>query len=214
MAGIGIMGLQIARALCETGHEVTALELDHNRAEAMRSELSGTVVEGDCCDPQVLERAGLEGQDAFVALTGRDEDNLVSSLLAKDNFHVGRVVARVNDPRNSWLFGKDWGVDLAMSAPSILLSLVQEATSASPTVNLLDLVTAGVRVVEASVGLSSPLVGLPVGEIQMPDGVIIATVIRSGTPMCADAELVIARGDQLLVVAERAAEGSLDMIFG
>ena len=206
VAGLGVMGFQIAEALKDGGNDVVGVELDHDRAETLRDRLDGNLVEGDCCEPAVLERAGIDGADAFVALTGRDEDNLVASLLAKSSFGVKRVVARINDPRNSWLYDDRWGVDVAMSAPSILLSLVQEATAAAPTVNLMDLATAGVRVVETSLGAASPLCGSTVGSLKLPSGVIVSAVIRSGRAIAAEAGVRLEPGDQLLLVAPRGAE--------
>src|SRR2546423_3040604 len=142
VAGAGIMGLQIATALCEEGAEVTAADIEPDRVERLREILGDDAYEGDCCDPAILERGRLSEHDALLALTGDDEDNLVISFLAKREFGVPRVVARINDPRNSWLFSDLWGVDVAMSAPTILLSLVEEATASRPTVNLMDLATA------------------------------------------------------------------------
>ena len=213
VSGVGIMGLQIARALRAEGNEVTALEISPNRVEKLQSSLEGTVVEGDCCDPAVLERAGLSGHDAFLALTGDDEDNLVSSLLAKTQFNVNRVVARVNDPRNSWLFDERWGVDVAMSAPNILLSLIEEATSARQTVDLMELATAGVRLVEVSIGSSNPNVGRALGSVEVPAGFMVAAVIRGGRPSQASDEVVLEAGDQLLVLVARDAARHVEELF-
>jgi len=213
VAGVGILGYQIARALHADGHEVTALELDDRRALRVRDELDVKLVEGDCSDPQVLERAGIADHDAFLALTGLDEDNLVSSLVAKTRFAVPRVIARINDPSNSWLFDQTWGIDVAMSAPAILVSLVEEATAASEIVNLLDLATAGVRVVETSIGPANPYVGRRLAEVPIPDGVVIATVIRHGQPMAAGDDTELQAGDQVLVVVRREAAASVDDLF-
>ena len=213
MAGVGILGYQIARALHADGHEVTALEVDDRRALRVRDELDVKLVEGDCSDPQVLERAGITDHDAFLALTGLDEDNLVSSLVAKTRFAVPRVIARINDPSNSWLFDQTWGIDVAMSAPAILVSLVEEATAASEIVNLLDLATAGVRVVETSIGPANPYVGRRLAEVPIPDGVVIATVIRHGQPMAAGDDTELQAGDQVLVVVRREAAASVDDLF-
>ena len=213
VAGVGILGYQIARALHADGHEVTALEVDDRRALRVRDELDVKLVEGDCSDPQVLERAGITDHDAFLALTGLDEDNLVSSLVAKTRFAVPRVIARINDPSNSWLFDQTWGIDVAMSAPAILVSLVEEATAASEIVNLLDLATAGVRVVETSIGPANPYVGRRLAEVPIPDGVVIATVIRHGQPMAAGDDTELQAGDQVLVVVRREAAASVDDLF-
>ena len=213
MAGVGIMGHQIAQTLRDEGNEVTAVDIRPERVERLRESLGDSVMEGDCCDPVVLERAHLKGHDALLALTGDDEDNLVTSFLAKTHFDVPRVVARVNDPRNSWLFGPTWGVDVAMSAPNILLSLVEEATSSRATVNLMDLATAGVRVVEASIGPASPYLGRPLGELPVSAGCVVATVVRDGKPLVPRSDTVLVAGDHMLVVVQRGAEDTVDSVF-
>lgn len=213
VAGLGILGSQIAHALTDTGNDVTAMEIDPGRADRARRALGCRVVEGDCSDPAILERGELTGTDAFLALTGSDEANLVASQLAKSQFDIPRVVARINDPRNSWLFDDTWGVDVAMSAPAILVSLVEEATSATPTVSLMDLATARVRVIETSIGPASPFCGRPLREIAVPAGVMIATVIRQGRPLPPEPEAVLDAGDQVLLVAERGAEVTVEQIF-
>jgi trk system potassium uptake protein TrkA len=197
-----------ARSL-DTSTTVTELPF----ASIVRADLSATVIEGDTTDVSVLERAKADEHDAFLALTGVDEDNLVASLMAKRQFDVKRVVARVNDPRNTWLFDKQWGIDVAMSAPAILVSLLEEATASSQTVNLFELATAGVRMVETSIGPSSTLVGRALKDIEVPAGVVIATVVRGGQAMVPDGETCLKSGDQVLVVVDRSADASIEAIF-
>lgn len=213
VAGAGILGLQIARTIEAKGNSVTVVEVSSDRADRVRADLSATVIEGDTTDVSVLERAKADEHDAFLALTGVDEDNLVASLMAKRQFDVKRVVARVNDPRNTWLFDKQWGIDVAMSAPAILVSLLEEATASSQTVNLFELATAGVRMVETSIGPSSTLVGRALKDIEVPAGVVIATVVRGGQAMVPDGETCLKSGDQVLVVVDRSADASIEAIF-
>ncbi len=106
---------------------------------------------GDACEPVLLERAGALTCDLVIAATGRDEDNLVISLLAKRQFGVARVAARVNDAENAWLFDGRWGVDVAVPAATPLISLIEEATGATDTVALLRLSKAGVEVIETAI---------------------------------------------------------------
>jgi len=133
IAGAGAFGSFIAQDLLGQNHEVTVL--DQNKAvvaELTDRQLSCRLVIGDACEPRVLESAGILRADVVIAATGDDEDNLVIALLAHQEFQVPRVVARVNDPRNGWLFSEWWGVDQALSAPDAFLSLVEEKVKSAP----------------------------------------------------------------------------------
>ena len=137
---------------------------------------------GDACEPTVLEDAGALTTDLLVAATGDDEDNLVISLLAKRQFAVPRVAARVNDTDNGWLFDHHWGVDVAVPAATPLISLIEEATGATDTVALLRLSKAGVNVIETAITPHSRAVGHALADITLPAGTVVAAVIRNGEP--------------------------------
>lgn len=125
IAGAGKTGAFLGAKLIND-HEVTLIEVRRDKAERVQSMLSlATVIEGDACEPAVLERAGLQDADLLVAATGDDEDNLVVSMLAHE-FAVDRVVARINHPANEWLFDKEWGIDAALSGPTMLWGVVEK----------------------------------------------------------------------------------------
>lgn len=131
IVGAGKAGAFLAARLLPE-HEVTLIEQRHERVERVRTMLpDANVIEGDACEPDVLERAGLQGADMLVASTGDDEDNLVVAMLAQ-NYAVDRVIARVNHPANEWLFDKEWGVDVAMSAPAVLWGIVEQQCEVPP----------------------------------------------------------------------------------
>ena len=130
IAGAGNVGTFIAADLKEAGHEVILIERDTDLVSKLRKGLDVTWLAADACEVSNLQRAGIDTVDVMVAATGDDEDNLVVSLLAKQEFAVPRVVARVNNPKNHWLFNKSWGVDVAVSTPHLLTALVEEAVSA------------------------------------------------------------------------------------
>ena len=140
IAGGGNVGTFIGGDLAKAGHEVTIVENDSERVAAARKlgEPAGvTWVEADACELSELSRADLQHADVVAAVTGDDEDNLVISLLAKQEFAVPRVVARVNNPKNEWMFNEMWGVDVSVSTPHILSALVEEAVSVGSLVRLL-----------------------------------------------------------------------------
>src|ERR671934_983110 len=141
VAGAGKMGRHLALDLAERGHEVAIIEQLNAPAARAREELPEDVaiLLGDACEPYVLEEAKLAQADVMIAATGDDEDNLVISLLSKQEFAVPRVLARVNHPNNEWMFTEQWGVDAAVSPPHILTSLVEEAVSVGDLIPLLKL---------------------------------------------------------------------------
>ena len=137
IAGAGSVGTAIAADLFANGHEVLVFEQDPDLVERLRPTLGITWIAADACEVSSLDAAGLASADVVVAATGDDEDNLVISLLAKQEFAVPRVVARVNHPKNQWLFNESWGVDVSVSTPQLLTALVEEAVSVGALVRLL-----------------------------------------------------------------------------
>ncbi len=152
-------------------------------------------MEGDACEVSTLQRAGLADADVVVASTGDDEDNLVVSLLAKQEFAVPRVVARVNHPKNRWLFNETWGVDVSVSTPHLLTALVEEAVSVGSLVRLLQFAEGEARLVEVTLADDSPAKGLPLSELDLPRDATIVAVVR-------DSRVVVPRGDTVLYASD------------
>src|SRR2546421_4184445 len=140
IAGGGNVGRHLSSDLIERGHDVTLIEQEPGPvAKAERQVRGAQIIMGDACELWVLEKAKIQTVDVVVAATGDDEDNLVISLLAKQEFSVPRVLARVNYPENEWMFTEQWGVDTAVSPSHILTALVEEAVSVGDIVRLLKL---------------------------------------------------------------------------
>jgi trk system potassium uptake protein TrkA len=127
IAGAGNVGVYIAADLKEAGHDVLLIEQDPDLVARVRGSLDVGWFVADACEVSSLHEAGMQDVDVMVAATGDDEDNLVISLLAKQEFAVPRVVARINHPKNEWLFNESWGVDVSVSTPHLLTALVEEA---------------------------------------------------------------------------------------
>ena len=159
IAGAGSVGRSIAGELVENGHQVMLIDRDPEAIKPGRIEAAEWVL-ADACEVALLEDAGLQTCDVVIACTGDDKVNLVVSLLAKTEFAVGRVVGRVNDPRNEWLFTDAWGVDVAVSTPRILAALVEEAVSVGDLVRLFTLRQGQVNLVEVTLP--------PAREVPMP----------------------------------------------
>jgi len=213
ITGGGVLGQEMARALANATNEVTLVEADDELVARLREHTKAQIVHGDACDPAILEQAGTLKADIVVAVTGDDEDNLVTALLAKRYFDVPKVVARVNNPENEWLFTDAWGVDVAVSSSSTLLSLIQEATGSAETVNLLRLDNAGVNLIETSLNDLSLAVGMKLAEVHLPPGTVVATVVRNGEPHVPDGNFVFAAGDEILLVSETATSTEVESAF-
>jgi trk system potassium uptake protein TrkA len=210
ISGAGAVGRHLAADLADRGHQITLIEQD--RATLEKSEDWAPGVErllGDACEPWVLDKAGLSNADVVVAATGDDEDNLVTSLLAKQEFGVPRVLARVNHPKNEWLFTEQWGVDAAVSPPHILTSLVEEAVTVGDLVRLLRLEGGRVALVEVTLPGDSPNAGRPLYELRLPPDSTIVAVLREGHVVIPQPETVVTSGDEILALASPEAEPAL-----
>jgi trk/ktr system potassium uptake protein len=211
VAGAGNVGRHLATDLAERGHEITLIEQDKGTLTRAKAEIpkSVTILLGDACEPYVLEEAKLGQADVIVAATGDDEDNLVVSLLAKQEFAVPRVVARVNHPRNEWMFTEQWGVDAAVSPPHILTALVEEAVTVGDVVRLLKLDRSGAALVELTLEQDSTAVGKPMYELRLPLESAIVAIVREGHVVIPQPETVLAPGDEIMAIAKPEAEDDL-----
>src|SRR6266513_3684179 len=168
IAGAGNVGTYIAGDLKEAGHDVMVIEQDPDLVARLRNSLDVRWFIADACEVSSLHEAGLETVDVVVAATGDDEDNLVISLLAKQEFAVPRVVARINHPHNQWLFNEAWGVDVSVSTTHLLTALVEEAVSVGSLVRLLQLEGGEARLVEVTLADDSPAAGKSIADLDVP----------------------------------------------
>ncbi|GAA2676020.1 TrkA family potassium uptake protein [Streptomyces aculeolatus] len=213
IAGAGRLGTQVAQVLSAAGNEITLIDTDDDRVAELRGRIDVRLVAGDACEPWVLEHAGALAADLVVAVTGADEANLVISLLSKRRFSVPRVAARVNEADNTWLFDGHWGVDVAVPAAAPLISLIEEATEATDTIALLRLSKAGVAVIETAITSESRTAGRSLAEVRLPEGTVVATVVRDGQPIAPDASVRLRSGDELLLVSHSATEQEIHAAF-
>ncbi|MGB4592532.1 MAG: TrkA family potassium uptake protein [Coriobacteriia bacterium] len=206
IVGGGKTGGYLAERL-SANHAVTLVEQRSDRAEHLRSALPDVeLLVGDACEPEVLETAGVATTDLVIAVTGDDEDNLVVAMLTKV-LEGGTVYARVNHPRNEWLFDKEWGVDVAVSSPAMLYGLIGRDLTFGDIVPLLDLRADDVAVEEIRLPENAAAVGSKLADVALPEDVTIMAILAAGGGVhAAHGETVLAAGDQLLLLAE----GGLD----
>ncbi len=215
IAGAGKMGRHLAFDLARRGHEVTIIDQQSRMVTRSRQELPDdvNVQLGDACEPYVLEEAKLGQADVIIAATGDDEDNLVISLLAKQEFAVPRVLARVNYPENEWMFTEQWGVDVAVSPPHILTSLVEEAVTVGDLVRLLKLERGKVTLVELTLKEESEVAGRPMYELRLPLDSAIVAIVRDEHVVIPQPETVLSPGDEIMAIARPEAEEDLRQVL-
>ncbi|MFA5891437.1 MAG: TrkA family potassium uptake protein [Actinomycetota bacterium] len=207
VAGAGNVGTYLAADLSSRRHQVVIIEQQGEVAAKAKAAIPGaSFIHGDACELWVLERAELARADVMVAATGDDEDNLVISLLAKQEFAVPRVIARVNHPKNQWMFDESWGVDVSMSPPHILASLIEEAVAAGDLVKLFRLEHGRVSLVEMTLPADSPIVGAHVFDLRLPHDCALVAIIRDGHVVIPEPEVVLTAGDEVLAITTTGAE--------
>jgi trk system potassium uptake protein len=210
VAGAGNIGRHLANDLNERGHQVTVIEQDPVVVNRAQEDAPGVAfILGDACEPWVLDKAETGSCDVMVAATGDDEDNLVISLLSKQEYGVPHVVARVNHPKNEWLFSEGWGVDVPMSPPHVLTALVEEAVTVGDLVRLLKLERGQVTLVELTIDGSSPIAGRPLYELRLPQDSAIVAILRRGHVVIPQPETQLVPGDEIMAIATQEAEDRL-----
>jgi trk system potassium uptake protein TrkA len=204
IAGAGNVGRYLARILIAGDHTVTVIERDESVVERARQESGARVVHGDASEPSVLENAGIRGTHVVVAATGDDEDNLVVANLAKFEFEVPRVVARVKNALNTWLYEPDIGVDTVVSAPHTIAQLIEEQVVIGDVVQLLRLPEGQGAIVETTVPEHSQLVGRGIAEVSWPHSCVPVAVVRDSQVLPASTETHIGAGDRLICLTDTA----------
>ncbi len=215
VAGAGNVGRYLAQILVQSGHEVTLVEQDEAALERAREESGATTaVLGDACEPALLESAGVRGVDVVVAATGDDEDNIVLANLAKFEFGVPQVVARVKNAMNAWLYEPDLGIDVLVSAPHIIAQLIEERVAVGDVVQLLKLPEGQAALVEATLPDSSPVEGKAVEDVPWPADCVPVALVRGSRVLPAPAGSVLQAGDRLLCVTDVAQMEQLHRLLG
>ena len=212
IAGAGNVGRSIAGELLENGHEVLLIDKDP-RAIKAESVPRAEWLLADACELSSLEEAALQRCQVAIASTGDDKVNLVVSLLAKTEFGVPRTVARVNHPRNEWMFNEAWGVDVSVSTPRIMSALVEEAVSVGDLVRVLRFSQGDANLVELTLPANAPLVGTGIGEVVWPEDTALVAVLRGGRVLVPSPENPLEAGDELLFVAAPDREQQLEALL-
>jgi len=208
IAGAGNVGRSVARELIENGHHVMLIERAADRLRPERVPEAEWVL-ADACEVASLQEAELNLCDVVVAATGDDKVNLVVSLLAKTEFGVPRVVARVNRAENEWLFTDQWGVDVAVSKPRLMAALVEEAVTVGDLVRLMTFRQSEANLVEITLPKTAPYVGHPVRDVPLPRDAALVAILRGKRVLVPGADDPLEAGDELIFVCTTEVEDSV-----
>jgi trk system potassium uptake protein TrkA len=212
VAGGGKVGYYLARTLLSEEHEVLIVERDRGRADAIAEDLGSVVLRGDACEVSALAEAGASRADVVVAVTGDDEDNLVICQLAKKKFNAGRVVARINNPKNRRIFNL-LGVDAAVSSTELILHQIQHELPGQALVQLVKLRAKDLELIEATLGPGSALVGRRVAAAGLPANSSILLILRDGEAVVPTPETTLQDGDEVVALARTESESALRQLL-
>jgi trk system potassium uptake protein len=208
IAGAGKVGRSVARELLDYGHKILLIERERSNFEP-QAVPEADWLNADACELDTLEDAGIETCDVVVAATGDDKANLVVGLLAKTEFGVPRVVARINDIRNQGLFGQAWGIDVAVSTPGAMVAGIEGAIDIGHLVRLMGLREGSAGLTKLTLPQDNPLVGQRVADLELPPNTALVTVIRNGAVVLPKPEDVLEAGDEMLFIANSAVEHAI-----
>jgi trk system potassium uptake protein TrkA len=213
VVGAGKVGWNLTRELLEKGHEVTLIENDRERYLTVEQELEHNIQYGDASELWVLERAGIQRADMVIAVTGDDEDNMLICQVATEKYLVNRIIARVNNPRNRAHF-ELLGIKPLVSATDLILRLIEHEVPEYGLVHLLDLPEQRLEIIEMLLPEESRAAGQRVGDLQMPDGTLLISVLRGDEGFVPTADTVLEAGDEILAVLDPNVEEDLTAFFG
>lgn len=215
IVGGGRIGTYVTNLLLEGGHAVTLVEADPARVDRLAHALPpGHLVLGNGTDPDVLESAGVRRADTVVAVTNRDETNLVVTSLVKFEFAVPRTIARVNNPKNAWLYTGEMGVDVALNQADIIGHLVAEEMSLGEMMTLLKLRRGQYALVEEKVHPASAAAGRAVVDLGLPVPCVLVGVLRGPDLITPHGDTVLLPGDEVLAIVHSAVAPALAAILG
>lgn len=215
VVGGGNTGSHLAKILISASHTVRVIEERPEVLEKLGQEISQeNIINGDGSSPLILEKAGIQKAQVLVAATGSDETNLVITSLGRFEFNVPRVIARINNPKNAWLFTAEMGVDVALNQSEILATLSAEEMSIGDMMTLAKLRRGKYSLVEEKIKPNSPVIGIAIKDMPLPQNCVISGIIRKGEIVLPRGITTLEEGDEVLALVDDAARGQLEKILG
>ena len=208
VVGGGKVGYYLTKTLLSEGHEVLLIERDVSKVETYAERFGSVVLAGDGAEAATLAAAGAARADVVIAVTGEDEDNLVVCQVAKQKFHVGRTIARVNNPKNEQLF-RVLGIDVTVSQTNYILNLIEQAIPERAFIHLLSLRHADLAIIEATISEKSPVARRTIDDIELPVDCVIAAIARGPHLIVPKGSTEILPEDEIIAVTHREQEDEL-----
>lgn len=199
IVGAGKVGFFLAKRLCSGKHTVSIIDKDKAVCEEIAKELEALVVNGDGCQPRILEEAGIQEADVIAAVTGEDEDNLIICQLAKEKFRVRRSVGRINNPDNEHAFS-ELGVDVPVDATKIIAKIIEEEVSFSDFVNLMSFKRGKLSIVRVDLPADSPVIDKEVKDVKLPVDSVLVSILRGEEVVVPKGDTVLKTGDDIIAI--------------
>jgi trk system potassium uptake protein len=212
IVGGGKVGYYLTKHLLTAGHEVAVIEKNPRKVENIINDLGGIAVLGDGSDAGPMLEAGMNRADIVVAATGDDEDNLIVCQMAKKKFGVKRTIARINNPKNEHIFGV-LGIDSTVSYVDALVAQIEREIPAHSLVHLLTLRDVGVSFIEKQVTADSPVIGVMMSDLNLPEEFLLALIIRDGKALIPKGTTQLQAGDEVVAVTDVEHEALLERLF-
>lgn len=199
IVGAGKVGFFLAKRLHQAGHTISIIEKNRGVCEEIAKEFEALVINGDACEPRILEEAGIERADCLASVTGDDEDNLIICQLAKERFNVHRTVARVNNPDNEHTFA-ELGIDVPVDSTKIIAKIIEEEASYSDFVNLMSFKRGKLAIVRLDLPSDSPVINKQVKDIQLPQDAVLVSIVRGEEVILPKGNTVMQPGDDVIAL--------------
>ncbi len=199
IVGAGKIGYFLAKRLCAGKHTVSIVDKDKATCEELAKELEALVVNGDGCDPRILEEAGIERAEVVAAVTGDDEDNLIVCQLAKERFNIRRTVGRVNNPDNEHTFA-ELGIDVPVDSTKIIAKIIEEEVSFSDFVNLMSFKRGKLAIVRVDLPKDSPVIDKEIKDIALPPDAVLVSIVRGEEVVIPKGDTVLKTGDDIIAI--------------
>lgn len=214
IAGGGRTGTQLAYTLLDQQHQVRVIEHRPEILARIHRELPTEVIyEGNAIDVEVLDQAGIRQANILAACMAEDEENLIICYLARERFNIPRTIARINNPRNTWLFDQKFRVDVALNQSALMASLIEEEMSLGDMMTLLKLRRGDYSLVEEKIPVGARAVGKALKELDLNESCVIAAIIRQGRVVVPRGSIVLQAGDEVLAITDRSGSDQLRSLF-
>lgn len=199
IVGAGKVGYFLAKRLCVSKHTVSIVDKDKSICEEIAKELEVLAVNGDGCDPRILEEAGIERANVVAAVTGDDEDNLIICQLAKERFGIQRTVGRVNNPDNEHTFA-ELGIDVPVDSTKIIAKIIEEEVSFSDFVNLMSFKRGKLAIVRVDLPGDSPVINQEIKDVQLPPDSVLVSIVRGEEVIVPKGDTILKTGDDVIAI--------------